>query len=74
MSGNSSTLLRNLFFLPLAVFLTGCNISGGMGSIDWSMPGDPESLTCDDMMGDETPNIQAQAYCATGEHPQLCDC
>ena len=45
-----------------------------MGSIDWSMPGQPESLTCDDMMGDETPNIQAQAYCATGEHPHLCDC
>ena len=65
--------LRNLFFLSLVVLLAGCTNSG-MGSIDWSMPGKPESLTCDDMMGEETPNTQAQAYCATGEYPHLCGC
>ncbi len=44
-----------------------------MGSIDWSMPGKPESVTCDDMMGEKTPSIHAQAYCATSEYLQLCD-
>ena len=28
-SGKASTLLRNLFFLPIAAFLTGCNILEG---------------------------------------------
>tara|TARA_B100000214_G_scaffold310830_1_gene242724 strand:+ start:1060 stop:1257 length:198 start_codon:yes stop_codon:yes gene_type:complete len=65
--------LHNLFFLPLAVLLTGCT-NAGMGSIDWRMPGKPESLTCYEMMGEETTNFQAHAYCATGEYPHLCDC
>ena len=44
-----------------------------MEAIEWRMPGKPEALTCDDMIGDETPNIQAKAYCATGEYPNIND-
>tara|TARA_E500000331_G_C16999827_1_gene601509 strand:- start:517 stop:708 length:192 start_codon:yes stop_codon:yes gene_type:complete len=58
---------------PIILLLTGCTNSG-MGSIDWSYPGTAGNYSCEDMIGEETPNIQAQAYCATGEHPHLCDC
>ena len=67
-NGKASTLLRNLFFLPLAVLLTGCNISGGGGSFNWDLPGKPEDYSCDDV------DVMASSYCATGEYPQLCDC
>jgi len=63
--------MKKLFFLPLAVFLSGCNISGGMGSINWSNPGTPGVYSCEYAEGVEG---GAQAWCDTGEHPNLCDC
>ena len=70
MKGKASTLLRNLFFLPLAVFLTGCNISGGGGSFNWAKPGTPGEYSC------EYARLAGgvQAWCDTGEHPNLCEC
>ena len=65
--------MGNLFFLPFAILLTGCNISEGIGAINWSMPGHTESLTCDDMIGEETPNIQVQEYFVVFENINLCD-
>jgi hypothetical protein len=54
-----------LFLTPL---LVGCNISGGMGSIDWgSFPGVPDEYECNQV-------ADPAAWCATGEHPNLCDC
>ena len=66
--GKASTHLRNLFFLSLAIVLTGCNISGGGGSFNWDLPGNPEDYSCEDV------GIMASSYCATGEYPNLCDC
>ena len=53
--------------MPL-ILLSGCNISGGMGGVDWSMPGNADEYSCEDT------GPFASSYCATGEHPDLCDC
>ncbi len=50
--------------IPFSLLLVGCT-NGGMGN--FSPPGVPDSYTCDDVA------IPAY-YCATGEHPNLCDC
>ncbi len=55
------------FLLPLFFVLAGCTNSG-MGSIDWSTPGKADAYTCEEAAG------FTQQYCATGEHPNLCDC
>ena len=68
MNGKTSTVLRNLFFLSLAVLLSGCNISGSGGSFNWDLPGKPEDHSCDDV------GIMASSYCATGKYPHLSDC
>ena len=53
-----------LLLTPL--LLMGCT-NAGMGSIDWSSPGTADSYTCDEV-------ADPANYCATGEHPNLCDC
>ena len=67
----ASILWRNLFFLSLAALLTACaNHGGGFGSLPGGFtmgPGVPEELTCENTSFHEH-------YCATGEHPNLCDC
>ena len=60
--------MKKLLLLTPLILLSGCNISGGMGSVDWSMPGDADEYTCEDA------GPLASSYCATGEHPHLCDC
>ena len=68
-SGKASTLLRNLFFLSFAVLLTACtNHGGGYGSFKLLDTGGPEQgRTCENTSFHDH-------YCATGEHPNLCDC
>ena len=60
--------MKKLLLLTPLILLSGCNISGGMGAIDWSMPGDAGDYTCEDA------GSLANSYCATGEHPHLCEC
>lgn len=60
--------MKTLFLLSASVLLSGCNISGGMGSINWSSPGQPDEYTC------ESAGDNARAYYDTGEHPNLADC
>ena len=60
--------MKKLLLLTPLILLSGCNISGGMGSVDWSMPGDAEEYSCEEAGPFSSP------YCATGEHPDLCDC
>ena len=60
--------MKKLLLLTPLILFSGCNISGGMGSVDWSMPGDAEEYSCEDA------GPSASSYCATGEHPDLCDC
>ena len=77
MSGKASTLLRNLLFLPLALFLTGCIGAGGggsgygIGAFDFMDTGDAGNYTCDSVKGS---GGSTSDFCATGEHPHLCDC
>ena len=52
--------------LLLAPLLVGCT-NAGMGSIDWSSPGTADSYTCEEV-------VDPANYCATGAHPNLCDC
>ena len=52
--------------LLLVPLLVGCT-NAGMGSINWSNPGVADSYTCDEV-------TDPASYCATGEHPNLCDC
>ena len=52
--------------LLLAPLLVGCT-NAGMGSINWSNPGVAASYTCEEVTA-------PAAYCATGEHPNLCEC
>jgi|MDSV01.2.fsa_nt_gb hypothetical protein len=52
--------------LLLAPLLVGCT-NAGMGSINWSNPGVADSYTCEEV-------ADPANYCATGEHPNLCDC
>ena len=68
----ASTLLFNLFFLSMSLLLVE-GINSGMGVINWSLPNEPEAFTYDDIMCDETPNIQASIVC-TGYYPILCNC
>ncbi|WP_036904154.1 hypothetical protein [Prochlorococcus marinus] len=58
--------MRNLFFLPLAVLLTGC--IGSQDSFKYLATGNADSYTC------ETAGENAQAYYDTGEHPNLLEC
>ena len=62
--------MRNLFFLPLFVLVTGCTNSGGVTLPNgFEMPGKAMEYTCEGIM----PSAH-QIYCDTGEHPNLCDC
>ena len=63
--------MRKLSLLLLTPLLVGCDPSGGMGSINWSNPGTPGVYSCEYAEGIEG---GAQAWCDTGEHPNLCDC
>jgi len=60
--------MKTIFLLSTSLLLTGCNISGGMGGINWSPPGQPDEYTC------ETAGSNAQSYYDTGEHPNLAEC
>ena len=54
--------------LLLVPLLVGCTNHGAGGIADgWSMPGTANSYTCEEV-------AMPEAYCATGEHPNLCDC
>jgi len=55
------------FLILLTPLLVGCDPSGGMGAIDWSWPGVPDEYECNQV-------ADPAAWCATGEHPNLCDC
>ncbi len=69
--------MRDLFFLPLAVLLTGCVGAGGgdsgygIGAFDFMDTGGAGNYTCDSVKvsGGSTSDFRA-----TGEHPHLCDC
>ena len=37
--------MKKLLLITPLILLSGCNISGGMGAIDWSMPGDADEYT-----------------------------
>jgi hypothetical protein len=63
--------MKKLMLLATAPLLVGCDPSGGMGSINWSTPGTPGVYSCEYAEGIEG---GAQAWCDTGEHPNLCDC
>ena len=67
--GRVSTILRNLFFLYLALLLTACTNTGGGGNFPsgWnpSFPGQPGTFTCDGASGQ-----YAEFYCETGETPE----
>ena len=63
--------MRKLSLILLTPLLVGCDVSGGMGSINWSNPGTPGVYSCEYAEGIEG---GAQAWCDTGEHPNLCDC
>ena len=52
--------------IPFSLLLVGCT-NAGMGSINWSNPGVADSYTCEEV-------ADPANYCATGEHPNLCDC
>ena len=58
--------INKLKLLLLAPLLVGCT-NAGKGSINWSNPGVPDTYECEDVAMPET-------YCATGEHPNLCEC
>lgn len=60
--------MKKLLLLPITLLLVGCDVSGGMGS--WSNPGTPGVYSCEYAEG----GAGAQAWCDTGEHPNLCDC
>ena len=52
--------------IPFSLLLVGCT-NAGMGSINWSNPGVADTYTCEEV-------ADPANYCATGEHPNLCDC
>ena len=60
--------MRKLSLILLTPLLVGCDPSGGMGSFNWSPPGEPDGQTCESTAG------FWQQYCGTGEHPNICDC
>ena len=54
--------------LLLAPLLVGCTNSGmGFGYNGPGYPSQPGSYTCEEV-------AMPEAYCATGEHPNLCEC
>ena len=57
---------KEILILSVVPLLVGCT-NAGMGSIDWSNPGTAGSYTCEEV-------TDPANYCATGEHPNLCDC
>ena len=57
----NSKMKKLLLLVPL---LVGCT-NGGMGS--FNPPGVADSYECEDV-------AMPEYYCATGEHPNLCDC
>ena len=66
--------MKKLLLLAAVPFLVGCTnggygfgYNGGGGAINWSNPGTADSYTCEEV-------AMPEAYCATGEHPNLCDC
>ena len=59
--------MKKLLLLPITLLLVGCDPSCGMGAIDWSWPGVPDEYECNQV-------ADPAAWCATGEHPNLCDC
>ena len=66
--------MRNLFFLPLAVFLTGCIGSGGggsgygIGAFDFMDTGGKGNYTYDSLKDSGSARSD---FCGTGEHPPL---
>jgi|TARA_X000000368_G_scaffold261803_1_gene207245 hypothetical protein len=67
--------MKKLLLLGAVPFLVGCSdggygfgYNGGAPAINWSNPGTADSYTCEEA-GDN-----AEAYYATGEHPNLSDC
>tara|TARA_B100000530_G_scaffold26829_1_gene16682 strand:- start:3277 stop:3465 length:189 start_codon:yes stop_codon:yes gene_type:complete len=60
-------MMRLLLLSPLILGMIGCTNSG-MGAINWSGPGKPDGQTCESTAG------FWQQYCATGEHPNICEC
>jgi hypothetical protein len=68
-------LIKKLLLLGAVPFLVGCSdggygfgYNGGAPAINWSNPGTADSYTC------EEAGENAEAYYATGEHPNLSDC
>jgi len=59
--------MNKRLLILLTPLLVGCDPSGGMGSINWTGPGSAGDYTCEEV-------AMPEAYCATGEHPNLCDC
>jgi hypothetical protein len=57
---------KEILILSVVPLLVGCTNSG-MGAIDWSWPGVPDEYECNQV-------ADPAAWCATGEHPNLCDC
>ena len=67
--------MKKLLLLGAVPFLVGCcdggygfGYNGGAPAINWSNPGTADTYTCEEA-GDN-----AEAYYATGEHPNLSDC
>ena len=67
--------MKKLLLLASTPFLVGCSdggygfgYNGGAPAINWSNPGTADTYTCEEA-GDN-----AEAYYATGEHPNLSDC
>jgi len=69
------TRIKLLLLAPLLVGCTnggyGFGYNGGAPAINWSNPGTPGVYSCEYAEGVEG---GAQAWCDTGEHPNLCDC
>ena len=60
--------------MPAAALITGCINAGGGGSYPagWDpFPGIAGEYTCDSVTGS---GGSTEDFCATGEHPHLCDC
>jgi len=57
---------KEILILSVVPLVVGCT-NAGMGSINWSNPGVADSYTCEEV-------ADPANYCATGEHPNLCDC
>ena len=54
--------------LLLVPLLVGCTNHGGIALPDgFTMPGTADLYTCEEV-------ADPANYCATGEHPNLCDC